>query len=272
MKFKLGEFKKIPLYLHWSLIPFILVVYFLAGLIGIGIWIIALISITLHEYGHCFAALRCGQNVRDITLSPLGGRAVLQFDQHDPNKELYVTIAGPIVNLVLVAMFTPLFLLGVYLNNVPIFVVCFMTAFINLLLMCFNLLPIFPMDGGRILRALLSYKFGHKNATVFSVKFGQVLAICLIPVAFYSSAYIAVIVLVVICFIAQKELGEARLYDNVITIRSLLAKDLNNPKINTMTLSELILVLERLDKNDKERLDAPVLVELFTEFQRSESV
>ncbi len=137
--------------------------------------------VLLHELGHCVAAQRYGIDVPRILLMPIGGMAQFERIPREPWRELVITAAGPAVNFVLAG---GLFLvfgfpsdwsavagLGSELNLGQ------MLAVVNLLMGTFNLLPVFPMDGGRIFRALMAYRCSYLGATRAAVIVGKVLAV-----------------------------------------------------------------------------------------------
>lgn len=163
--------------------------YGLAG-VGFGIMLMLLLFafVVLHELGHSFAALRCGVGVRDITLLPIGGVARMERLPAEPGREIAIALAGPAVNLAIALLFTPpillithalgaptpLSLLGVLTDLSPTGFIVYL-FFTNVTLVVFNLLPAFPMDGGRVLRALLSFCTGRLAATRIAVALGQAL-------------------------------------------------------------------------------------------------
>src|SRR5215470_6509413 len=125
------------------------------------------LCVVLHEFGHAFAAKAFGFNTPDITLLPIGGVARLERMPEEPLQELVIAVAGPTVNVVIAL---GLFLAGgsqAFFNPSTIeggsLVAQLMT--INILLLLFNLLPAFPMDGGRVLRAMLATRMTYARAT-----------------------------------------------------------------------------------------------------------
>lgn len=128
--------------------------------------------VVLHEFGHILAARKYGIKTKDVILSPLGGMARLEKLPATPAQEIGVALAGPAVNLFLAALG---FGLLPFLNEASAlggFLSALMGWFvtINLVLLGFNLIPALPMDGGRVLRALLTKRFGHVKATEKAAK------------------------------------------------------------------------------------------------------
>ena len=159
---------------HWTLV-------LLLAVVGLSEWHYAGVAllgalfgcVLLHELGHAFAARRYGIGTRSITLLPFGGIAALERLPATPSQELVVALAGPAVNVVLAAL-----LWGASLM-VPASLAPFVGTLlmVNVVLALFNLLPAFPMDGGRVLRAALSNRLGVVRATRIAVVLGRVLAI-----------------------------------------------------------------------------------------------
>jgi Zn-dependent protease/predicted transcriptional regulator len=152
-----------------------------SALAGVGFILALFGSVVLHEYGHALTARRYGVKTRDITLYPIGGVASLEKIPEKPKEELLVALAGPAVNLVISAALAVWLLLTSSLQSFTIiglnegtFLQRLMIA--NLVLVGFNLVPAFPMDGGRILRAMLAMKLEYTAATQIAASIGQGLA------------------------------------------------------------------------------------------------
>lgn len=144
----------------------------IAGFVlGIGFFT----SIVLHELGHSIVAIRKGARVREITLMVVGGAARIERLPEGPRDEFAIAIAGPAVSLLLGLLF---FFGAPYVPVPPRWgYLIQLLGVINLGLLVFNLLPAFPMDGGRVLRALLTRKLGRLRATAAAARIGQIIAI-----------------------------------------------------------------------------------------------
>ncbi|WP_135469458.1 site-2 protease family protein [Crenalkalicoccus roseus] len=139
--------------------------------------------VLLHEFGHVFAARRYGVQTPDITLLPIGGVARLERIPEKPSEELVVAMAGPAVNVVIAAV---LFLILGGIPSVdatavhsPGHGILERLAWVNVMLVLFNLIPAFPMDGGRMLRAFLAWRMGYVQATRIAAGVGQAVAFAL---------------------------------------------------------------------------------------------
>lgn len=140
-------------------------------LLGMGLEVLMIVaSVLLHEIAHTIMGKVLGIKVAEIELLPFGGQAKLEdFTGLDPGKELYVALAGPLISISLAFSLYFLDLAGKY-DLVPYLIK------INLLLGFFNLLPALPLDGGRILRSLLSPMKGFRQATYISATLGKLIA------------------------------------------------------------------------------------------------
>jgi Zn-dependent protease/CBS domain-containing protein len=133
-----------------------------------------------HEFGHALTARRYGIRTPDVTLLPIGGLARLEKMPEKPGQEIIVALAGPAVNvvifLVLALILGPARLADVAFTEITLASLPAQVAILNLVLAVFNLIPAFPMDGGRVLRAVLSLSLGRAAATRAAATAGQVLA------------------------------------------------------------------------------------------------
>src|SRR5574339_1299622 len=208
-QWKLGTFAGIDVFMHATFL-------LLIGWIGYSYWlqfgtiakviegilfILALfLSVVLHEYGHALTARKYGIRTRDITLYPIGGVARLERMPDKPIEELWVALMGPAVNVVIAAgLFAYLFLTNslVPLNELTVasgnFLERLMT--VNISLVLFNLIPAFPMDGGRVLRALLAMRLDYVRATQIAATIGQGLAFLLGSIGLFSNPFLLFIAL-----------------------------------------------------------------------------
>jgi len=176
---KLGRVAGIDLYLHPSF--FILLAFFATGGIEQLLLITAAFGcVVLHEYGHALMARAFGIGTEDITLYPIGGVARLRRMPKAPGAELLIALAGPAVNVaiaLILALLIALGLLGGPGFGLPLLDFAVSLLWINVGLALFNLVPAFPMDGGRIFRALLSGWLGRERATMVAAGLGRGLAL-----------------------------------------------------------------------------------------------
>lgn len=222
MSWKIGRVAGIDLYLHATF----LVMMGVLALSPYGMGAVLLVSalfgcVLLHELGHALTARRYGIPTEDITLYPIGGVARLHRMPRAPGAELVIALAGPAVNVALALIFS---MLGQLLGAVsPAIASGAIGSFVhelllvNLLLAGFNLVPIFPMDGGRVLRALLSIPIGRLRATEIAASIGQGLAIfagiaCVVAMVLtgHPILLMQVVLAVFIYLAARAELGQVR--------------------------------------------------------------
>lgn len=187
---KIARFGGIDIYMHMT---FVLIIIWVAfsywvqfhrwdAVVGGILFILALFAcVVLHEYGHALTARGYGIRTRDITLYPIGGVARLERIPDNPIQELWVALAGPAVNLAIAAILLLILLAtgGVSaIRTVTLTSSSFVERLlaVNVLLAVFNLLPAFPMDGGRVLRALLAMRMDYLRATQISAAVGQAMA------------------------------------------------------------------------------------------------
>ena len=222
--------------IHWSfliLIAWVVFSNFRRGLdTGEIIWAVLFVlavfaCVTFHELGHALAGKRYNIKTRDITLLPIGGVAQMESIPEKPGEELVVALAGPVVN-VLIFMLLALVTGGSGLGgDTPDFRVIgpgnFLTALmsVNLWLALFNLIPAFPMDGGRVFRALLAFRMNRVRATRIAARLGQFLAIGFVFVGLYYNPFLILIGM----FIFLGAQGEAQQTQTTSLLRGYTVRD-----------------------------------------------
>jgi Zn-dependent protease len=186
----------VPVRVHISFLGVLAFVAF-TNLAFIPLYLILIASVLVHEYGHVLAARHFGTKCEVIFLHFFGGAAMMH-----PSKSLkedwMVAIAGPLVSLGLSVMFA-----GVYtFTGIGII---YMAAYLNLIIGLFNLLPIYPMDGGRIYKAFWEYLFGNQVGTLIAVYTARVLAVAAAVYGIMVGAYVLVALAIFIVYFGHAE-------------------------------------------------------------------
>jgi stage IV sporulation protein FB len=186
-----------------------------AAIQGIIFICLVFLCVLLHEFGHALAARRYGINTPDITLLPIGGLARLDRMPEKPGEELVVAIAGPLVNVVIAALLAPF--VPVVMMNAEVlehfgFGLIPQLFIANCILVLFNLIPAFPMDGGRILRAFLAMRMDYAKATNIAATIGQTLAFvgALCALVWWKNPML-MLVAIFVFFGAQSEAAHAQM-------------------------------------------------------------
>jgi len=201
---QLGTVKGIKVSIHWTFLILIGWIVFTNVREGrtvtdifwsVGFILSIFVCVVLHELGHALTAQRFHIKTKDITLYPIGGVARLESIPKKPREELLVALAGPAVNLLIVILLYPFIDIALLEdpNNLMVigsanFVLAFVA--VNFWLAIFNLIPAFPMDGGRVFRALLSFKINRAKATRIAASLGQVVAIGFVLLGFYANPFL----------------------------------------------------------------------------------
>lgn len=185
-----------------------------SGSLILGMWVLyfillVILFVLLHEMGHALMAQKLGLGVADITLWPLGGMARLVQNPDDPAVELRIALAGPAVNfaIILVALGAALILQGwESINGIELGVLPYgrfgLETFIyhvitlNAVLGIFNLAPAFPMDGGRVLRALAAMKLSYLKATTLAVRISKIMAVVFLVFLFVTGSLFSMVTLI----------------------------------------------------------------------------
>jgi len=235
---RIGVFGGIPVVVHWSFGLILIWSAYQGHQIGgwsyvgfsVLLTLLLFICVLLHEFGHALMARRFGIPTRSILLLPIGGVAALLRIPQKPSQELLIAIAGPAVNVVIA---TVLFLLFGMPGTMDLDLWSFRTfaealLYVNLAMIAFNLIPAFPMDGGRILRALLAIKLPYLRATAIAAVIGQILAAGMFVYGISRSPFMSLIG-VMVFFAARKEYEMVRMREQAVPLRP---PDLSRPFID----------------------------------------
>ena len=255
--------KGIKLYVHWSfplLIIYVMVSEwwrgggFYAGILLSTLVLAVFITVVLHELGHALMAHRFGCRTKDIVLLPIGGMARMEGLPEKPGQEILVAVAGPLVNvLIATAVYLTLYIerplpsfAGIGARSFSTWPAHFFYA--NVALVLFNMLPAFPMDGGRVLRGLLSFRLGPLMATRIAARVGQVIALGMIALGFYVNPFLVIIGLFIIL--------AAQVESSYYTTRSILKEAV----AGDITMREVVEISaeQTLREAAQELLNSPV--------------
>lgn len=219
----MGRLFDIDIYVHATFLLLVGWIAFVSYDNGGSLWLVAdglaflglaFGIVLLHELGHALAARRYGIPTADITLYPIGGVARLERMPRDPRQELVVAIAGPAVNLVLAAGLAVILALSGGIPSISELGIAGSSLlgrlmWINVTLLVFNMLPAFPMDGGRVLRALMALRLDYARATIIAGRVGQFMAALFAIAGLYASPMLFLVAMFV-WFAAQQEIMMAR--------------------------------------------------------------
>lgn len=269
--FKLFNWLGIPVFLHWTFGLIFLYILYHAQSEGLGtnetIWLTGLfmalfLCVLLHEFGHAIAARKYGVKTRDIVLMPIGGVARLEKMPEKPIQEFVVAIAGPAVNVVIATLlFTVMNFVveddlwelfnyairtdigdeiitesGYFLSPVLHFAI--KLAFTNVALVVFNMIPAFPMDGGRVFRALLSMWLGRPRATNIAAWVGQLIAMLLVATGLWTGDFMLSILGLFVIYAARAENSNVQTED---LLSKYSAKDVVRPQFTRMRANDWML-------------------------------
>ncbi|WP_242921733.1 site-2 protease family protein [Pontibacter liquoris] len=205
---KLGRIAGIRIRMHWTFVLLLAWVAFTesqrgsdttAIALAVGFVLAVFFCVVLHELGHALTAKHFGVKTKAITLLPIGGVASLERMPENPREELLIAVAGPAVNVVIALL---LWLVLPPLRDIPpgeFFLritpanFFYLLTYVNMVLVVFNAIPAFPMDGGRVLRALLAFKLGRVRATQIAANLGQLLAVLFVFIGFFYNPFLILI-------------------------------------------------------------------------------
>src|ERR687897_402161 len=249
---KIGRASGIDVKVHWTFL--LLLAFFgftayqnsgslLSALVTVVMIVALFVCVLLHEFGHSIVAQRLGIEIADITILPIGGLARLKSLPERPWDEVKIAVAGPLVNVVLAPIFfavalllggtltTPPDILGGVQSAAQVFIYL---GFINVALVVFNLIPAFPMDGGRVLRGLLATRLGLLRATDISSTVGQAFAVLFILFGFFTRNFLLAIIGF---FVFLGASGEGQLVRQREQLRGLTVSDVMGTKGRTETVT-----------------------------------
>src|SRR5215207_4973642 len=249
--FKIGRAFGIDVRVHWTFLLLLAFFGFTAyrqseslasALVTVGIIVALFVCVLLHEYGHSLEAQRLGIEIVDITLLPIGGLARLKSLPDKPADEVKIAIAGPLVNVVLAPIFFGVALLlgadllapsSPFSGVGSVGEVFVYLGWINVALAVFNLIPAFPMDGGRVLRGLLATRIGPVRATDVAAAVGQSFAFAFFLFGLFFNIFLALIAV----FIFFGVSGEAQMVRQRELMRGLSVSDVMGTKRRTETVT-----------------------------------
>ncbi len=220
---------------------------------GVVLALLLFLCVLLHEMGHSLVARRFHIRVDEILLLPFGGLARLRTPLDSPWQELVVAAAGPLVNVVLGVALYPLYratasplveVMGFSyaLNGVGLGPLVAYLFAANLILAAFNLLPAFPMDGGRMVRAVLASVLPYRKATVLAVRGGQAMAVLFGGIALLGQPLLALVALFILVA-ANAEIERVALRDR---LRELLVADFMQRKGRALSVHQRVAVARLL--------------------------
>lgn len=259
----LGKLAGIRVRVHWTFLLLILWIVFLeisrGNDLGAILWSVLFICVlfgcvVLHELGHALTAGKFNIGTRQITLLPIGGVASLEAMPEDPREEFLVAVAGPVVNVVIALLLYLIVPMDSYLNQDPEMLeetlssinsanFLFYLFSANVMLVLFNLIPAFPMDGGRVFRALLSMKYDRVTATQMAARLGQGVAFFFFLVGLLYNP-ILILIAIFVYFGAQ---GENIMVQQLALLKDHKVKDAMMTDITTVqpddTLNEVVDII-----------------------------
>lgn len=228
---KLFEVFGISINIHITFLLLPALFFFMSGIDGVILVLIIFACVTFHELAHAAAARRFGIEVRNITLLPIGGVASMSKMPEKPIEEFIISISGPLSNIFLALLLFSIFYYAPWMPREALFHplsgegLVYTIAWLpwaNIMLAIFNLLPAFPMDGGRILRAVLALKMDYMKATRIAVGIGHVFAVLFGFLGLANGNIILILVAMFVYIAASSEETHAGL---TAALKSFIVKD-----------------------------------------------
>ena len=261
---KLFEIFGISINIHITFLLLPILFFFTSGVNGVLLVLIIFTCVTFHELMHSLVAKKFGIEVRDITLLPIGGVASMSKIPDSPKQEFLISVAGPLSNIFLAAMLGLLFYYTQWIPRKVLFhplsgeSLAYTLAWLpwaNIYLAAFNMLPAFPMDGGRVLRAILALKMDYMKATRIAVGIGHAFAVFF---GFWGLITGNIVLILIALFIYIAASSEETQVSVTETLKSYRVKDVLNSQFLTLEKSTPVSkVLEFIFHSHQE--DFPVM-------------
>lgn len=257
MSFKVGKIYGVPIRLHFTLVFIVAIIAWSVGsnvlllaetlgipapdieigvqsyLLGLVVAIGLFVSVLIHELAHSIVSIKNGVNVNEISLWIFGGVSQMEEIPKDPNLEIKISAVGPLSSL---GVALAAFIGGVLaVNDVLVFTLLYL-SFINLFLAGFNLIPAFPMDGGRILRALLAKRYSYVKATSRAASIGKFFAVLFAIVGFFVNIFLILIAFFI--YMAASQETQSAMVDYVLG--NLSVRDVMSPDVETIEANKSV--------------------------------
>jgi Zn-dependent protease/CBS domain-containing protein len=253
LSFKIGSVWGIPIELHLTFILLIAAVFILAypAFYPSFLVLFLFVFVVFHELAHSIVARHYGIKVRKIILYPIGGVSEIEEIPDKPSQEWRMAISGPLTSIIFGAA---LLGIGLLITPEPLSSISFTTltgkilidlAVLNIFLGAFNLIPAFPMDGGRVFRALLAERVKYSDATRYAVYLGRILGIAMVIAGFIFPPYFLLIIVGGFVYIGASEEGEQTIISTKlagIRVKDVMRADVGsvNPQQNISEALEIM--------------------------------
>ena len=240
---KLIRIKGIAVSLHWTFIFLFAWILILQAInrasLSETIWSLTAVAaifccVILHELGHAMVASRYGILTRSILLLPIGGVAKMEKMPDKAAEEIAISVAGPLVNLLIAALlipfmttYIPFWKSSTVIYNIQANNFIYYLHTVNIMLALFNLIPAFPMDGGRVLRGCLALLMDYKRATHISAITGRIIAGMFIAVGLFTFNLILVVIgiFIILAGASEEKVYYLRSQINQFSLQDLVMRD-----------------------------------------------
>ncbi len=262
LSFKIGSLWGIPIELHLTFILLIVAVFFLfyPELYSFILILFLFVFVVFHELAHSIVARRYGIKVRKIILYPIGGVSEIEEVPENPSIEWRMAASGPLTSIILGAiLFAAYYFLPVKIPSFPVAAsllysgnILLDLGYLNLVLGAFNLIPAFPMDGGRVFRALLAERMKFTDATKYASYIGRILGIAMAIFGIIFPSYFLLILVGVFVYIGASEEAEQTIIST--TLASVRVKDVMQSEVGAVrpdqTIAEAVEVMFKARYHD----------------------